>query len=626
MNSSAVNRHIVAGFLNPVGAAVHAPKIWADLGEPLFTFDSGYSISMEEANHNVLIIGITGCGKTSTLVNNAVDRAMIEDMGGLVFDVKNNFTSNVRRLAASAGREDDVIEIGSHDTAQPVNILKGYSLEEQLDILESMIMQNVNDSRSADWHYKGTRMTQQVCAALHHLDMMNPDQYFAPSLALIARLINDQELAQKTWDLFVKCMDPANPEHQQLKAQVEADNFTILKAQTASDKPDRYTREWEQQVSWMLGIPRKCLEEFASGSLADNLSAVDGPGLDLEDLIFRQNKIVLVRFSVKSGAPGNRLARMIKERFYNAAYSRFDQEDTKNSHKYVLCIMDEFQDIVHLDENSSLDDFSWVSKAREFKIINVAATQSMSSLYRKGNEHAVRAMLSNFGCKIIMQNDDSATDTWVESSFYPQQRVQELGAGEAIVVKYALPRRRIEVNIETAQNMHDKSQQKLAALPEIVLFPSWDGTGFDVKAFETAISMPVWALESEGLEIAYRQAPQVFSPDCKICLKTENPGLKATWEEILENAACRAFEEDLVITEFTSKENYRKVSIEGSKLKASRLTNWIYERLSFCCHECGSLHSSAKYADSCCLDIIPEPFRDKPEDNNSAKYDRKQGI
>ncbi|MFP4128671.1 MAG: type IV secretory system conjugative DNA transfer family protein [Desulfonatronovibrio sp.] len=626
MNSSFVSSSAVAGFLNPVGAAVNAPKVWTDLGEPLFTFDSGYSISMEEANHNVLVIGITGCGKTSTLVNSAIDRAMMEDMGGLVFDVKNNFTSNVRRLAALAGREDDVVEIGSHDTAQPVNILKGYSLEEQLDILEGMVMQNVKDSRNADWHYKGVRMTQQVCAALHHLDRMNPDQCFAPSLALIARLINDQELAQKTWDLFVKCMDPANPDHQQLKAQVEADNFTILQAHTVSAKPDRYTKEWDQQVSWMLAIPRKCLEEFASGSLADNLSAVDGSGLDLEDLIFRQNKIVVVRFSVKSGAPGNRLARMIKERFYSAAYSRFDQEDTEKSHKYVLCLMDEFQDIVHLDENSSLDDFSWVSKAREFKIINVAATQSMSSLYRKGNEHAVRAMLSNFGCKIIMQNDDSATDTWVEGSFYPRRRVQELGAGEAIVVKYALPRRRIEVNIETAQNMYDKSQQKLAALPETGIFPAWDQSGFDVKAFETAISLPVWALESQGLANAYRQAPQVFCQDCKIPLKTDNPALKASWEEILEDAACRAFEEDLVITEFTSKENYRKVIVQGVKSKASSLTNWIYERLSCCCHECGSLHSSVKYADSCCGDIIPEPFRGRPADNDSEKCDRKQGV
>ena len=574
--------------------------------EALITFDSGYSISMKEANHNLMVLGITGCGKTSTHTLPVLEKALKETMGGLIIDVKNNFTGSVRKLAATCGREADIIEIGTHDTAQPINILKCYSLDEQCQILESLIMEKVKKTNNVDWHFKGTGMVQQVCRTLYFIEKMRPGKGFAPSLALIARLINDQEMAQKTWKYFLSCMDHSNPDHLGLKARVESDNFSIL----VPAKTKSHQKDWDQQVAWRLALPRKFLEEFASGSLADNLSSVDGPGVDLEDLILRQKKMVVIRFSVKSGGPGNRLARMLKERFYSAVYSRFDHEDQISDHDYVLCLMDEFQDILHLDENSSLDDFSWVSKAREFKVINVMATQNMSSLYRSGCEHAVRSMLSNFGCKIIMQNDDAATDIWVENSFSPGIKVQDLGPGEAIVVKYALPERRLTVSIENAQQVHDSITSFINSLPVPETCSSWGGSGFDLRPVELFLRGPEWTRESEILEAIYNKAPEAFAQDSRVELDTENPQLAAGWAAVISKAAETAARQKIVILELSVSTNESKVKVDGSEQKITRFRKTVYRQLAGCCHICGAQHGSASRAQACCLvdDIDLELF------------------
>jgi len=326
---------------------------------------------------------------------------------------------------------------------------------------------------------------------------------FTPSLAILSRMISNPVFARSLWAYFQNNVATNMPEHKEFIADVESDCFHVLHtpSERVSDRND-----FDQQVTWRLTYARKILSEMESTSLSTNLSAPDGLNVDLEDLIFRQNKIVLVRFSALSGGPGKIIARMLKERFYQACYARYGDAEPCGNDSLVFCVMDEFQDILNLDESSSLDDFGWFSKAREFKVVNVIATQAMSSLYKPGMEYRINAMMANFGTKIILQTDDPATDVWAKNYFEAGKPVQGLGKGEAIVGKYALPERRLVVGVESMQKTHDRTKAMLDSLP-LPYVPQKPVAEFDVNSLIAMISRPKWAWSPSWRDL-YEKYPE----------------------------------------------------------------------------------------------------------------------
>ncbi|WP_031386808.1 type IV secretion system DNA-binding domain-containing protein [Desulfonatronum thiodismutans] len=450
------NRDSALIMKNMIGHRHHA----SPMPTPLFRFDSDRVISMAEAGHNVIILGGTGRGKTTGLVTPMLSRLIQAGYGGLIIDVKNTFASDLRKLARSCGRGDDIVEIGTHPEAVPVNIIAGYGFQELSMMMESILMHGLEHTKNVDWLYKGVRLVTDCLYLLRLLEPENPPAW-TPTLALLSKMIADLALARDVWKYWLVNARPS-VEGKEFQAKIESDAFHIFRVQ--KDQGTRLSGEYDQQLTWQLSNARKVLNAFEHAPLSEKLSAAGGLALDLRKLILDQAKIVLIRFSSSSGAPGKTIARMLKERFYSAVYTRYDYSPAGSDARPVFTIMDEFQDILNLDEQSSLDDFSWFSKAREFKVINVAATQAMSSLYRNGLEHRTRAMLSNFGAKIILQTDDPATDAWTQTFFEAEKPVQKLNKAEAIVAKYAFPDRRLVVSIESVQKEHDRIKARLAAL------------------------------------------------------------------------------------------------------------------------------------------------------------------
>ncbi|MFO7802986.1 MAG: hypothetical protein R6V55_11885, partial [Desulfovermiculus sp.] len=268
--------------------------------EPLYRCDSGLSISVQEARHNVLILGGTGRGKTSTYVTPMLSKLMDSGFGGLVIDVKNNFSTSVRKLAAIYGREADIVEVGSHDTATPVNILAGMEPNVMLETLESLIMAGYEGTRNKDWLAKGVALVQDCAHVLCYLDKLHPGDGLYPSLALLSRVIDDPVLANQLWQYFTEHMDSSDPDQARLKARVDSNAFHILHS-PRSGSSSRYTSEWDMQVTWRLSVPRKILSDLNAGGLDRTLSAANSVPLDLHDLILRLHKIILLRFSANTG-------------------------------------------------------------------------------------------------------------------------------------------------------------------------------------------------------------------------------------------------------------------------------------------------------------------------------------
>lgn len=428
--------------------------------ERLFTFDSGKSISLPEAGHHLLILGGTGRGKTAGLVTPMFWQLVEQGLGGLVLDVKNTFGDAVRLIAADCGREKDVIEIGSLPSATPVNLLAGMSYEQIALELESMLLNGLEHTLNVDWQHKGIRLTLDCLRLLHFLDELLPGAGYTPSLALLSRMLDDLGYARSIWKTFLNAADLSRQDHQDFLQKVGSDHFHILRSHSPEKMTSKGLLDYDQQVTWQISNARKALQPFRE----DHLTPLShGEALDLGRLVIDEGKIVLLRFSALTGGPGKTLAKMVKERLYAAVFSRPERSTGDNAP--IFAVLDEFQDFLSLDETSSFDDLSWFSRSREFRVVNIVATQGLSSLYRRGLGHRVNALISQFATKIILQNDDPATDSWLRNFFEAPKPAQKLGAGEVILVKYSLPSRCQEVTMESFQGTHDRIQDRLTSLP-----------------------------------------------------------------------------------------------------------------------------------------------------------------
>ena len=451
----------LAGQVLRAGRLATAPD---DLA-PLLRFDGGQCLSIVEAAHGgLLVIGGPGRGKTTGIVLPAADVLIQGGYAGLAIDVKNTFTPALRKLAAEAGRLEDIIEIGTHPAATPVNVLSGLDADALDRTLHDLVAGELRHTSNFDWTLKGVRIVCDCARVLSHL--AEDDPRFAPSFALLDRMTSDYGFARKVYlhwrERAYRASDAAQAA---LAARVENEAFHPLNERAGGI--GRREKEWEMQLTWVLHGVRNLLGALCSSpALSRNLSSPDGPALDLGRLVFEEGRIVVLRFSADCTVAGNQVARSLKERFHAAAYRRFDRPGA--GVRKVFCLLDEFQDIVRFDD-SGLDDFSWVSKSREFGVVNVMATQSLSSLYRHaGRKAQADALVSICSAKLFMQSDDPALDAYLRTVFELERPVAKLGRAEAVLIKFGLPERRQEVAHVGFQGMHDR----LLALLDLAAEPA----------------------------------------------------------------------------------------------------------------------------------------------------------
>jgi hypothetical protein len=319
----------------------------------VYRFDSSKTISMEEAGHNILILGGTGRGKTISLVTPLTSRLIEMGLGGLIIDVKNTQCDNIRKIAAEYGRLGDIVEVGSFATARPVNFLAGMDEKERFDMLENLMISGVRSSYNLDWHYKGVCIVLDCLRLLQYLDEAHQGGMFSPTLSLLAKMASDFEFARNLWQHWLWLVSEATPEQAAFRASVESNLFHVLRKENYTGS-EAY--EWERQVTWQLANVRKILNDLSRSQLSCKLSDSSGLALNLDDLILKKKSIVILRFSPRTGGPARIVARHFKERFYQAVYSRYEHPCAEQ--KPVFCILDEFQDVLNLDEDSSLNNFN----------------------------------------------------------------------------------------------------------------------------------------------------------------------------------------------------------------------------------------------------------------------------
>lgn len=434
------------GFLLPLSTAKPAARNTQDC---LFAFDNGHSISFAEATRSTLVIGGTGSGKTSSLVLPMCRSLLQAGFGGLIIDVKGNMGGQVRKIARVCGREADIVEFGSSAHACKTNVLEGMKEHEMASLFNILATSGVTHDTNAAWNQKGARIAQDVATVLKGLSRIHPHCHFSrqfqPTLKGVAALLHNRTMAQNLWKVFLEevrmaqkaCGNLVKPHYlyqaESFIREVESQSFHIFKTPD-KDSTARSKETFDEQLTWMLQRITWQLKNLASThDLLERFSSLgdDAVPINFYELVYRKKKVVLVHFSPDCGPAASILARIIKERFYMAMFEKGMKLDDG---QYTFMVNDEFQNTMDVSEHNRFSDMELFSVSREFRNVNIIATQSLVSLFAKGDSAAVASLLGNCTNKLLLQTRDPVTLKWAEDLVGSQlPSVSELSRGECLV-------------------------------------------------------------------------------------------------------------------------------------------------------------------------------------------------
>ena len=436
------------GFLAPVKPlAVSLPPTTSQSEDALFTFDSGRTLSFADGARSLAIIGGTGSGKTTSIILPMVDALMRQGFGGVILDIKGNLGAQTRALAQKCGRQDDVIEFGSSHAAQPTNLLAGLKKHEIADLFQVIALDGVERDPNASWHAKGGALASDVAFAMLSLSKIAHKSHFSrqfsPTLKAIYTALCNQQFSASLWSFFCQELDALREQNmgkvwpdylreaESFYHSVSADCFHILSSDSDSHDAKGTTTK-QQQKTWMLQrILMRLKTMKVTCGLMDSFSSLEDGAMpiDFTRLVYKEKKIVLIHFAAECGATGAILARCLKERFYQSILKHGNR---LGKNEFTFMVGDEFQEILDVGSATNLNDMQLFGLSREFKNINIVASQSIASLYARGDQHSVSSLLGNCTTKILLQSSDPETINWVKKVRADSAEIKNLERGECL--------------------------------------------------------------------------------------------------------------------------------------------------------------------------------------------------
>ena len=111
---------------------------------------------------HILILGETGSGKTTGIINPNIKHRIKEGHGVLVFDYKGHYHTHIKALAKQCGRLEDVIMIGE-PWGENINIL---SLLNENGIEEILNVLLFNDGKNTFWERSAINLAIEILTAI----------------------------------------------------------------------------------------------------------------------------------------------------------------------------------------------------------------------------------------------------------------------------------------------------------------------------------------------------------------------------------------------------------------------------------------------------------------------------
>ena len=355
---------------------------------------------------NTLIVGSTGSGKTKSLIIPILEKFIKDGLKGLIIDVKNDFTNDLYKLAKLHNREKDIIEIGSYETAMKINLLGGLNNEEVKELLRELLLFNTRTEKNGEyWNEMSFRVLNDVIDVIFYI---NRYKKLPLTFYLLYLILTDKNFAKKVFDFFMEL--PEDVEKNMILSSIKSYSFHVFNFDNDTDEEEIE----ERNKSWTYQRFVNVLKSFFSGNLLENLNNIkDGDFiLDFKELLYKQNKIIVLRFDVLNSYIGNKISKFIRKKLiadivnYNSNIPEEEREET-------FIIVDEFQTVISVDDEELFNDNDWFDKSRSFKCYQIIATQSLSSLFSKTyNNYKIHTLINNCRNKFFLANEDVNTNNY----------------------------------------------------------------------------------------------------------------------------------------------------------------------------------------------------------------------
>ncbi len=426
----------------------------------LLRFDDGKSgkkrsITASIANMNVFCQGATGTGKTSSCILPMTAECIRRGYPVVLVDIKGNLGPQVRALAKHYNREKDIVEFGNCAEAFSVNLLEGMDTNAVFDLAQGLISKKALSSQSNDWHYKGVRYLTDIFAVLSFLK--EKDKRFAPTLEMLSSIVNNPQKAHRLMAYFmVKVADPKNDTHREFYQRILEDNFNLLR------QPDEHNKDdYDSQTTWASQMIRLLLMEILSApGIVEKFSVPDAPPVNFKELLYDQNKIVLLRFSPEASWAGAIISRMLLGKLYSTVRAHglsFRKSQAGSvTPLYSSLIMDEYQAVANLDPSDKLNDTQFLAQSREFGHINILCSQSISGITTQYEPFSVDSLLSNCRTKLSFATDDPETVSCMGRFGLD---ITDLGLGEVAVISPDRKTGKVQKSVMGLQTEHDYTKQ-----------------------------------------------------------------------------------------------------------------------------------------------------------------------
>lgn len=216
----------------------------------LLRFNDGTGITMADANYNVIALGSTGSGKTSSAILPAAKSLLEAGYGGLIVDIKGNLGPQIRALAKACGRKNDIVEFGTSKKATSINLIAGMQPVELRNSFNDLYYKQDLTSGNEDFHQRGIEYALDYCNFLEIV--LQFDKRYTPSLKVVVRLLsNPEEGHQLFGDFLEKRFNPYDQSHMQLYLALKNNAFHPL-CQPLDDVSE-YWKQYTWSTQGILG-------------------------------------------------------------------------------------------------------------------------------------------------------------------------------------------------------------------------------------------------------------------------------------------------------------------------------------------------------------------------------------
>jgi len=354
-----------------------------------------------------MIIGATGSGKTKSLIIPILDKFIQDGLSGLIIDIKNDFTNDIYKIAKKHGREEDIIEIGSYETAKKINLLNGLKKDEVKELFRYLFkFDNRSEKNGEYWEGMSFRVLEDIIDVIYYI---NKYEVLPFTFYLLYLILSNKNYADKIYEKFLSL--PDSVEKEQIVSNIETYAFHVFKQKNDSafkEDIDENNRSWTYQRYTNL------VKDFLKDNLLENINNISENKdfvLDFQKLLYEENKIIVIRFDLIFSYIGNKISKFIRKKMISDII-KYNNNIPEEDRKETFIIADEFQNIISLEEGL-FNDNEWFDKSRSFKCYQIIATQSLSSLYSKtNNSYQVDTLINNCRNKFFLSNEDIKTNQY----------------------------------------------------------------------------------------------------------------------------------------------------------------------------------------------------------------------